>query len=226
MSMEALKNLTLLFVEDEEDIRKSMQEAIENKFDKIIMAQNGDEGLKKFKKYNPNIVITDITMPIMDGLSMAKEIKDISKDVPVIILSAYSDKEKLIKAIDFGIDKYLIKPIDMEEFLKAIEHIAKDKIEISNIVEIDDTYSFHNIKKVLIKNGVEIPLTKKELAFMSLLIKRLGTVVLHEDIKKNVWTNEKVSDAAIRTFIKRIRDKVGNDLIKNVSGFGYKINYK
>lgn len=226
MSIEALKDLTLLFVEDEEDIRKSMQEAIENKFDKIIMAQNGDEGLKKFKKYNPNIVITDITMPIMDGLSMAKEIKDISKDVPVIILSAYSDKEKLIKAIDFGIDKYLIKPIDMEEFLKAIEHIAKDKIEISNIVEIDDTYSFHNIKKVLIKNGVEIPLTKKELAFMSLLIKRLGTVVLHEDIKKNVWTNEKVSDAAIRTFIKRIRDKVGNDLIKNVSGFGYKINYK
>ncbi|WP_033917048.1 response regulator transcription factor [Campylobacter sputorum] len=226
MNTELLKDLTLLFVEDEDDIRKSMQYAIGDKFRDIIMAQNGDEGLKKFKKYNPNIVVTDITMPIMDGLSMTKEIKKISKDIPVIVLSAYSDKEKLIKAIDFGVDKYLIKPIDMEEFLNAISHIALDKIEALNIIEIGNGYSFHTIKRVLIKDDVEIPLTKKELAFISLLIKRLGTVVLHEDIKKNVWASQKVSDAAIRTFIKRIRDKVGNDLIKNVSGFGYKMDYK
>lgn len=226
MSSDVLKDLVLLFVEDEDNIRKSMQDAIGDKFNKVIMAQNGDEGLKKFKKYNPNIVVSDITMPIMDGLSMAQEIKSISKDTPIIILSAYSDKDKLITAIDVGIDKYLIKPIDMEEFLKAVSHLAQERIETSNIIDIGNGYSFHQIKRVLIKDGIEISLTKKELAFISLLIKRLGTVVLHEDIKRNVWASEKVSDAAIRTFIKRIRNKVGDDLIKNVSGFGYKMDFK
>ncbi|EAI8334179.1 helix-turn-helix domain-containing protein, partial [Campylobacter coli] len=67
-------------------------------------------------------------------------------------------------------------------------------------------------------------LTKKELAFISLLLKQPGVLVLHEDIKKNVWIGEHVSDTAVRTFIKRVRDKVGEKFIKNVPGLGYKIN--
>lgn len=224
--MSELKNLTLLFVEDEGETRDSMKKAIEQNFKEVIVAQNGDEGLKKFIKYNPNIVVTDITMPIVDGLEMSKEIKKISKDTPIIVLSAYSEKEKLLKAIDAEIDKYLIKPIDMDEFLKVINHIAKEKIQSANIIEISKEYSFNQIKRVLVKDNVEIPLTKKELAFISLLVKRLGTVVLHEDIKKSVWFGESVTDAAMRTFIKRIRDKIGGELIKNVSGFGYKIDIK
>ncbi|HEG3654954.1 TPA: helix-turn-helix domain-containing protein, partial [Campylobacter jejuni] len=70
----------------------------------------------------------------------------------------------------------------------------------------------------------EIVLTKKELAFISLLLKQPGALVLHEDIKKNVWIGEHVSDIAVRTFIKRVRDKVGEDFIKNVPSLGYKIN--
>lgn len=66
-------------------------------------------------------------------------------------------------------------------------------------------------------------MTKKELAFISLLVNRLGILVLHEDIKKNVWCGKSVSDAAVRTFIKRVRDKVGDDVILNISGLGYKI---
>ena len=219
-----LKNLTVLLVEDDNDSKKIMHDMLSDNFEKVFTAQNGDEGLKKFKKYNPNMVITDVFMPISDGLDMTRYIKEISKDTPVIVLSAHSEKETLLKAIDVGVDKYLIKPIMADDLLKTIENVAKNKIETANIIQVASGYSFNKIKRVLIRDGVEISLTKKELSFISLLIKRLGTLVLHDEIKSVVWVGESVTEAAIRTFVKRVRDKVGNNFIKNVPGLGYKID--
>ena len=108
--------------------------------------------------------------------------------------------------------------------MTTLEIVAKSKIETTNIIEIANGYSFNKIKRVLIRDGVEIALTKKELAFISLLIKRLGTLVLHDEIKNVVWVGENVTEAAIRTFVKRVRDKVGSDFIKNIPGLGYKID--
>ena len=219
-----LKNLTVLLVEDDSDSKKIMHDVLSDNFEKVFTAQNGDEGLKKFKKYNPNMVITDVFMPISDGLDMTRYIKEISKDTPVIVLSAHSETETLLTAIDVGVDKYLIKPIMADDLLKTIENVAKSKIETANIIQVANGYSFNKIKRVLIRDGVEISLTKKELAFISLLIKRLGTLVLHDEIKSVVWVGESVTEAAIRTFVKRVRDKVGNNFIKNVPGLGYKID--
>ena len=219
-----LNNLTVLIVENEGDGKKIVQEVMRDKFEKVITAQNGDEGLKKFKKYNTNMVITDVFMPIMNGLDMAKSIKEISKDTPIIVFSTNSEKETLLKAIDVGIDKYVLKPIDLDDFLVTLENVAKNKIETANIIQVTNGYSFNKIKRVLIRDGVEISLTKKELAFISLLIKRLGTLVLHDEIKNVVWVGESVTEAAIRTFVKRVRDKVGSNFIKNVPGLGYKID--
>ena len=219
-----LKNLTVLLVEDDSDSKKIMHDVLSDNFEKVFTAQNGDEGLKKFKKYNPNMVIADAFMPISDGLDMTRYIKEISKDTPVIVLSAHSEKETLLKAIDVGVDKYLIKPIMADDLLNTLENVAKNKIETSNIIQVANGYSFNKIKRVLIRDGVEISLTKKELAFISLLIKRLGTLVLHDEIKSVVWVGESVTEAAIRTFVKRVRDKVGNSFIKNVPGLGYKID--
>ncbi|TQR60793.1 response regulator transcription factor [Campylobacter troglodytis] len=220
-----MKNLTLMIVEDEDKLREGLSKALSEFFLKIITAKNGDEGLKKFKKFNPDIIITDILMPIVDGLDMAKEIKKISKQTPIIVLSAYSEKDRLLRAIDAGIDKYLIKPIDVDELLRIIELFKDEKMQQNNITVINEHYKFDKIKRVLIKDDEEISLTKKELAFISLLLKQAGALILHEEIRKNIWTSETVSDTAIRTFIKRIKDKVGgDDLIKNVPGLGYKIN--
>ena len=219
-----LKNLTVLLVEDDSDSKKIMHDVLSDNFEKVFTAQNGDEGLKKFKKYNPNMVITDAFMPISDGLDMTRYIKEISKDTPIIVLSAHSEKETLLKAIDVGVDKYLIKPIMVDDLLNTLENVAKNKIETSSIIQVANGYSFNKIKRVLIRDGVEISLTKKELAFISLLIKRLGTLVLHDEIKSVVWVGESVTEAAIRTFVKRVRDKVGNSFIKNVPGLGYKID--
>ncbi|WP_249605613.1 butyrate response regulator transcription factor BumR [Campylobacter jejuni] len=223
MSQEC-KELIILVVEDEIKTRESLINVLSERFSKVIGAQNGDEGLKKFKKFKPDLVITDIAMPIMDRLDMAREIKEISDDVPIVVLSAYSEKERLLRSIDIGIDKYLIKPIDIEELFKVLDCLVGEKIEANMLVKISEEYQFNKTKRTLIHNGKEIVLTKKELAFISLLLKQPGVLVLHEDIKKNVWIGEHVSDTAVRTFIKRVRDKVGEDFIKNVPSLGYKIN--
>ncbi|EHD2590363.1 response regulator transcription factor [Campylobacter jejuni] len=214
----------IILVEDEIKTRESLINVLSERFSKVIGAQNGDEGLKKFKKFKPDLVITDIAMPIMDGLDMAREIKEISDDVPIVVLSAYSEKERLLRSIDIGIDKYLIKPVDIEELFKVLDCLVGEKIEANMLVKISEEYQFNKTKRTLIHNGKEIVLTKKELAFISLLLKQPGVLVLHEDIKKNVWIGEHVSDTAVRTFIKRVRDKVGEDFIKNVPSLGYKIN--
>ncbi|XAK25810.1 butyrate response regulator transcription factor BumR [Campylobacter coli] len=219
-----MKELIVLVVEDEVKIRESLVNVLSSRYSKVIGAQNGDEGLKKFKKFKPDLIITDIAMPIMDGLDMAKEIKEISNDVPIVVLSAYSEKERLLRSIDIGIDKYLIKPIDIDELFKVLENLVGEKIEANALVDISEEYQFNKTKRTLIHKGKEIVLTKKELAFISLLLKQPGVLVLHEDIKKNVWIGENVSDTAVRTFIKRVRDKVGENFIKNVPGLGYKIN--
>ncbi|EAK2451753.1 response regulator transcription factor [Campylobacter jejuni] len=223
MSQEC-KELIILVVEDEIKTRESLINVLSERFSKVIGAQNGDEGLKKFKKFKPDLVITDIAMPIMDGLDIAREIKEISDDVPIVVLSAYSEKERLLRSIDIGIDKYLIKPVDIEELFKVLDCLVGEKIEANMLVKISEEYQFNKTKRTLIHNGKEIVLTKKELAFISLLLKQPGVLVLHEDIKKNVWIGEHVSDTAVRTFIKRVRDKVGEDFIKNVPSLGYKIN--
>jgi len=222
--MSDLSKLVILFVEDEDDLRNALESAIGDEFTKFITARDGDDGLKKFKKYKPDVVITDIMMPVMDGLAMAKEIKKLSKQTPVVILSAFSEKERLLGAIDAGIDKYLIKPIDPDELLTVLRALAKELLAHDDSVELGFGYQFDKSRRVLVKEGVTIFLTKKELLFISVLVKNLGVFVLHDEIKKSVWTNKKVTDSAIRTFIKRVREKTDKEFIKNIPGLGYKIN--
>ncbi|MDA3047432.1 response regulator transcription factor [Campylobacter sp. JMF_08 NE1] len=222
-----LKNLSILLVEDESKMRNSLRNTFEGIFKNVYEAKDGVEGLKKFKKYNPNLVLTDILMPIEDGLEMTRQIKQISPDTPVVVLSGFSEKAQLLGAIEAGVAKYFIKPVDMEEFKEAIKSLMSAKLSVSSVVEISGGYSFDPLKRVLTHGEEEISLTKKELAFISLLVSRIDTLVLHEEIKRYVWANDNsVSDVAIRTFIKRIRDKIGADVIKNIPSLGYKIESK
>lgn len=222
MSLE-LKNLVLMIVEDEKELNISLAKSLMPYFAKIIQAKDGEEGFKKFKKFKPHLIITDISMPIKNGLEMSKDIKAISKTTPIIILSSTLEKERLLEAININIDKYLVKPYSTKELLAAIKAVVNTKMENFSKIEISSKIKFDQVRKVLIKEGKSIDLTKKELSFISLLTRNIGGLVSHDEIKANVWVNKDVSDAAIRTFIKRLRDKVGPDFIKNIPGLGYKV---
>lgn len=223
MNKTLLNRLKILIVEDEDKLAKLLKEAIADNFFSVSIAKDGVEGLKKFKSIKPNIIITDIMMPNCDGLDMTIKIKEINENIPIIVLSAFSDKEKLLKAIDIGISKYFIKPFDPDELIDYIEVLAK-KINKKQITKLASDYTFNNNSSSLYKNGELVTLTKREKEFLYLLIENQNDVVQNELIKKRLWEKEEISNERLRTFIKRLRIKTSKSLIENASGQGYLIS--
>jgi len=220
--MSNLKNLKILFVEDEIEICKNIDEAIGDLFALFEIAYDGYAGIKKYKKITHDIIITDISMPKLNGLDMISKIRKISTSVPIVILSAFSEKEHLFKAIDMRVNKYLVKPIDVDELLNIISKISNGLSSIQNII-LSMGYSYNSKDKKLYLDHKFISLTKKELLFIDILTKNKTDYVSNKDINAYVWNNE-VTDTTVRTFVRRLRQKTNKDLIVNISGLGYKIN--
>ena len=113
-------DLTVLYVEDEEAVREALTKQLERIFDTVLVAADGQEGLRLFSQHRPPLVISDIRMPVMDGLAMTQSIKAIDPNSLVIIATAHSDESYLLDAIDIGVDRYLLKPIDLDRLKEAL----------------------------------------------------------------------------------------------------------
>lgn len=129
-----LKNLTVLYVEDEELTREMTSRFLARITGVLISAKDGVEGLEAYRQHKPGIVVTDIQMPLMDGLSMASEIRAIDTSVPIIVLTAFCDAEYLDKSAKIGIDRYVTKPVDgiqLQEALLACAHrlLVEEKLK-------------------------------------------------------------------------------------------------
>jgi len=122
---EILKDLNLLYVEDNLDIRNELEKILKRFFKSVHTAENGKEGLDLFYNINPDMIVTDIRMPVMDGLEFSRGVRSINKEVPIIITSAHNESEYLIQAIDLGIDRYVVKPVDLDILLDAMTHCAR-----------------------------------------------------------------------------------------------------
>ncbi len=151
--IESTKSLTLLYVEDNLDAKASTLGVLNEFFDVIIVANDGFDGLEKYKTHKIDVVITDINMPIMNGLEMLQAIKKINPDVISLILSAYNESDFFIESIKLGVEGYLLKPINFEQFLSVLKKIAlkmdalraktlltqyKEIVDISSIFSIID----------------------------------------------------------------------------------------
>jgi len=120
-----LADLTVLFVDDEDGVREAFEELLGIWCKKAYSASNGKEGFEVYKKYNPDIIVTDIKMPVMTGLEMIGEIKKLNPDFPIIITTAFQEPEFLLEAIELHVDGYIVKPIAKKELKKRLETIAK-----------------------------------------------------------------------------------------------------
>lgn len=118
--------LKILYVEDEEAAREQIIHLLKRRGREVIVARNGKEGLALFRAHSPELVVTDIRMPIMDGLTMAKGIKAMARDTKIIVTTAFTDISYLMDAIDVGIDQYVVKPVDIEKLLSAIDKCAEN----------------------------------------------------------------------------------------------------
>ncbi|MBK5276524.1 MAG: response regulator, partial [Desulfuromonadales bacterium] len=133
--------ITLLYVEDEDHTRELVTQFLRSKFPHITLlyAHNGRDGLDLFVKNSPDIVVTDVRMPIMDGIQMAKKIKELDKDVHIIVLSAADEVNYILEAIDIGINNYVLKPLNIEKLFAALERCLK-KISLREQLRQKDEY--------------------------------------------------------------------------------------
>jgi sigma-B regulation protein RsbU (phosphoserine phosphatase) len=118
-------DISVLYVEDEDFSREEIHQLLQTRVRQVFVAQNGAEGLELFRKNGPDMVITDILMPVLDGLKMVKEIRTDNRNIPVIVTTAYSETSYMISAIDAGVDQYVIKPIELEKLFAAIGKCAE-----------------------------------------------------------------------------------------------------
>lgn len=120
-----LKNITLLYVEDDESIQRVLARRLEKMVKTLYVADDGDDGFEQFQKYQPDMVLTDVTMPKQNGIDMAKQIKEINENMPIIVLSAHGESSILLDSIEVGITGYLLKPINKDKLYTMLENTAK-----------------------------------------------------------------------------------------------------
>jgi len=117
-------NISVLFVDDNESIRRLYQRLLEKHVNHFYIARNGHHGLQLYRENKPDLVITDINMPVMDGLEMVREIKNIDPNAKIVVMSAYNVKENFIESINLGVDGYLMKPVEAKKLLSLIDEFA------------------------------------------------------------------------------------------------------
>jgi len=222
MMYQSFKDISILLAEDEKELAMLIKDAIGEYFKEFIIVHNGKEALKAFYKNKPNIIITDILMPHLTGLELLKRIREVDEHLPIIILSAHSDSDKLLKAIDYGVSKYFIKPFDPDDLLEYLEKVV-DKLHLNSIKILGEKFSFDLRKQKLYYKDKVIELTKRELSFFTLLLKQNEQTCSNKVIKLTLWEDENISNDRLRTFIRRVRTKTSKKLIINNSGFGYTI---
>ncbi|BAK74132.1 MAG: response regulator [Arcobacter sp.] len=219
------KNIKILYVEDDEIARENGIEYLENFFETIYEASDAIIALQLYEKYKPDIIITDIQMPKLNGLEFVKRIRQKDKKTQIIVITAFCDKEYLLKAIELQLVKYLVKPVKEKEFEEALFLCVNSlKDDVSNIVQIDNEIYFDTFNKNLVINNEIVKLRAKEILFLELLIKNKNRYVTYEEIENYVWADSVMTKDALKTLVKNIKTKIPKDLILNLTNSGYKIN--
>lgn len=223
-----LKNYTILYVEDEPGVQRNIQEYLEGYFKEVYVASDGREGLKKYNTCNPDVLLLDIDLPHMDGLSLAKTIRKSDRNISIVMLTAFTDQEKLLQATELKLLKYLIKPVELISFQNMLDLLAQELSLIStDSICLGDGYVWNNKKQEISLNGEELLLTSKEQELLALLVKNKNTSVSFEDIMVKVWEDEferEISINCVKNVVSNLRKNLPEGYIKSVYGKGYMIS--
>jgi DNA-binding response OmpR family regulator len=224
LAIQRLKSLTILYVEDEDKIRTKIADTLRFYVKKIITAKNGEEGYDLYLRHKPDVILSDILMPIVDGLEMVKMIRKEDIKTPIVMITAHTEKEYLLDAVKLHLENYLVKPISLHDILTAL-NTCLEKFNIVNSLSFNlpKGYSYDMGYKALTYNGNTIKLSKKEITFLELLMKNISRVVRYEEFQEEVWGNDIMTDNAVRSIVNGLRKKLPNNIITNLSGIGYKL---
>lgn len=222
------KDIKILLVDDEQDILEIVGYNLAQEGYQIVTATNGKEAIVKAKKELPHLIIMDVMMPEMDGMEACENIRKLPELSNVIItfLTARSEDYSQVAGFDAGADDYITKPIKPKLLVSKVKALLR---RLKNDEQTTETLNVGGIEinreeYKIIKEGQEIILPRKEFELFYLLASKPGKVFKREEILDKVWGNEViVGGRTIDVHIRKLREKIGEDLFKTIKGVGYKL---
>ncbi len=206
----------ILVVDDEQQITRVLRTTLSAKGYDIRVANDGETAFEIMKDWVPDLVITDISMPNMDGLALCKELRARSQ-VPIIVLSVKEDERTKVKALDLGADDYVTKPFNINELLARIRANLRraPQTEITTTFELGD-FVIDTAAHAVKVRGVEVRLTPKEFELLAYLARHPGKVVPHRTLLSSVWgADHSEQSEYLRVFVGQLRKKLeGEDSSK------------
>jgi len=223
------KEYKILLTEDDENLGMLLREYLQAKGFETDLLPDGEEGYKAFMSKKYDLCILDVMMPKKDGFSLAKDIRMVNSDVPIIFLTAKSLKEDIFQGFKIGADDYLTKPFSMEELLFRLEAILRRTKGGNAAQEFYQLgkYKFDTQKQQLIEGDITIKLTTKESELLKLLCTNANKVLERNFALKTIWVddnyfNARSMDVYITKLRKHLKDEPNVEII-NVHGKGYKL---
>lgn len=209
--------MKILLLEDNQTLNETIRLTLEQKGYRVSSFVNGKNALKHIDE-GFSCFVLDINVPNIDGINILKKIRKTNKEIPVIIISSSIELNSIKESYSFGCNEYIKKPFFIYELVIKIEKLCK--IPSGKVYFDKDSYFDFNNTKLVIKNS-DIKLTRKELLMVNLFLFNKNQIVTYESIQDYVWKGDYCSYDAIRTLIKRLRKKIGNNYIKTSSNRGY-----
>jgi len=221
------KDIIILLVDDEADILEFLGYNLSKEGFQVLKAKSGKKALKLAREHRPHMIILDVMMPGMDGMETCRQLRNITalSGTLIVFLTARGEDYSQIAGFEAGADDYITKPIKPKLFISRIQAILRRVREEQLEANLMTTREFtiNKDKYVVIKNGEEIFLPRKEFELLQFLVSRIGKVVNREEIFQSVWgDNVIVGDRTIDVHIRRIREKLNIESIKTIKGVGYK----
>jgi two-component system alkaline phosphatase synthesis response regulator PhoP len=225
-----VKRPKILIVDDEKDILEFLSYNLKKDGFDVQTASNGREGINTAKKFKPDLILLDVMMPELDGVEACVEIRntDSIKNTFIVFLTARSEDYSQIAGLEAGADDYISKPVKPRVLVSKLNSILRrsgTKKEDSPVEEIAGL-KIDRERYVVVKDGEELSLPKKEFELLSLLTSNPGKVFTRETILSSVWGEDVVvGDRTIDVHIRKLREKLGDAYIKTIKGVGYKFEY-
>lgn len=231
------KKFSILLVEDEENLQEALKLNLELEGYEITGAYDGAEALNAVQKEYFDLIILDVMLPEVDGITVCETIRLSNPDIPILILSAKNSSADRVLGLKKGADDYLTKPFNLEELLIRVNNLIKKSERLSSKQPIPDIYNFGKNKidfkasEAFTKSGELVTLTKKEIMLLKLLIENKNEVVTREKILQVVWGyNVYPTTRTIDNFILNFRkyfedDSRDPEYFHSVRGVGYKFTY-
>lgn len=216
-----LKKYTVLLCEDDEGVRHRISNTLDFYFQEVYQASSGNEAYKLFINHKPSLLISDIEMGDGNGIELVKKIRKEDLHTPIIILSAYSKEEYLLKLINLKIDHYILKPTTKESLFDAISNALLQNQ--NSHLQLNSKVKLNLDTNTLLFENEEILLRKKEKDFLELLYQNKNKITRYSLIQEYIWIDKVMTQNALKTFVKELRKKLPAQLIENVIQEGYKL---